>query len=227
MKSNFRRRSAFGVYQSQLKKEDEILQKEEEIVNKPSGSKKRPHEENSSSRSSKKASKSSSNKSLNMADTNGNFDHDEQTPDILEPKQKGKGRLLSKANKLRQSLGMSSRKKKRNDYRSYDRVDQQNPSSPNLAVHSVSVEKTADKTDSETGNEETDQQEQATVNKSLDQEEIEADKLFSWLISPVKAGKFFRYQYRGERRWRKKGPYLPPPYRLQPSFPFAPLNIKK
>ncbi|KAL9952077.1 hypothetical protein ACROYT_G039281 [Oculina patagonica] len=166
--------------------------KEEEIVTKPSGSKKRPHEENSSSRGSKKASKLSSTKSLNMADTNGTFDHDEQTPDILEPKHKGKGKLLSKANRLRQSLGMSSRKKKRNGYRSYDRVELENSSS-NLAVHSLSVEKAAgaDKTDSETGNEETDQQGEVTVNNNLDQEEIEADKLFSWLISPVKAGKFF------------------------------------
>lgn len=200
MKSGFRRRSAFGVYQSQLRKEDEISQKEEKIVTKPSGSKKRQHEENSSSRSSKKASKSSSTKSLNMADTNGTFDHEEQTPDILEPKQKGKGRLLSKASKLRQSLGMSSRKKKRNGYRSYDRVDLENSSS-NLVVHSLSVEKAADKTDGEIGNEETDQQgneetdqqREVTVNNNLDQEEIEADKLFSWLISPVKAGKFFRY----------------------------------
>lgn len=193
MKSSIRRRSAFGVYQSQPKKEDEVSQKEEEIVTKPSGAKKRPHEENTSSRSSKKASKSGSTKSL-MADTNGNFDHDVQTPDhILEPKQKGKGRLLSKANKLRQSLGMSSRKKKRNEYRSYDRVDLENSSS-NLAVHSLSVEKTADNTDGDNGYEETEQQEELTVNRNLDQEEIEADGLFSWLISPVKAGKFFRYK---------------------------------
>lgn len=190
MKSSLRRRSAFGVYQSQLRKEDETSQKEDERLTKPSGSKKRPHEENSSSRSSKKASKLDSTKSLNMEDASGNFDDDEQTPDILEPKQKGKGRLLSKANKLRQSLGLSSRKKKRNGYRSYDRVDFENSAS-NLTVNSLSVEK-ADKTDSETGNDETDQQEELIANKDLDQEEIEADGLFSWLISPVKARKFFR-----------------------------------
>jgi len=190
MKSSLRRRSAFGVYQSQLIKEDETSQKEEERLTEPSGSKKRPHEDNSSSHSSKKTSRRSSNKSLNTEDVNGNFDLDDQAPDILESKQKGKGKLFSKANKLRQSLGLSSRKKKRNGYRSYDRVDLENSSS-NLTVNSLAVEK-ADKTDSETGNDETDQQEELIANKDLDQEELEADGLFSWLISPVKARKFFR-----------------------------------
>jgi len=189
MKSSVRRRSAYGVYQSQLIKEDETFQKEEERLAKPPGSKRRLHEENSSSQSSKKASKVGSNKSLDTEDRNGNFEHDEQSSDILEPKQKGKGRLLSKANKLRQSLGLSSRKKKRNGYQSYDHVDLENPAT-NLAVTSLSVEK-SDKTDSETGDDETDQQEQLKVSKNFEEEELEADGLFSWLISPVKAGKFF------------------------------------
>ena len=190
MKSSLRRRSAFGVYQSQLIKEDETFQKEEETLPKPSGSKKRPHEENSSSHSSKKASKVGSSKSLDSEERNGNFDHDEQTPDILEPRLKRKGRLLSRANKLRQSLGLSSRKKKRIGYRSYDCVDLEN-SANNHTVNSLSVEK-ADKTDSETGDDETDQQEQLIESKNVDQEALEADALFSWLISPVKSGKFFR-----------------------------------
>lgn len=189
MKSSLRRRSAFGVYQSQLIKENETSQKEEERLTEPSGSKKRSHEDNSSSHS-KKTSKLSSSKSLNTEDENGNFDLDDQTADILEPKQKGKGRLFSKANKLRQSLGLSSRKKKRNGYRSYDRVDLENSSS-NLTANSLAVEK-ADKTDSETGNDESDQQEELIAKKNLDQEDLEADGLFSWLISPVKARKFFR-----------------------------------
>ncbi|XP_020627821.1 bifunctional lysine-specific demethylase and histidyl-hydroxylase NO66-like isoform X2 [Orbicella faveolata] len=188
MKSSLRRRSAFGVYQSQLIKENETSLKEEERLTEPSGSKKRSHEDNSSSHS-KKTSKLSSSKSLNTEDENGNFDLDDQTADILEPKQKGKGRLFSKANKLRQSLGLSSRKKKRNGYRSYDRVDLENSSS-NLTANSLAVEK-ADKTDSETGNDESDQQEELIAKKNLDQEDLEADGLFSWLISPVKARKFF------------------------------------
>ena len=187
MKSSLRRRSAFGVYQSQLIKEDETSQKEEERLTQPSGSKKRSHEDNSSSHSSKKTSKLSSSKSLNTEDVNGNFDLDDQAPDILESKQKGKGKLFSKANKLRQSLGLSSRKKKRNGYRSYDLED----SSSNLTVNSLAVEK-SDRTDSETGNDETDQQEELIADKDFDQEELEADGLFSWLISPVKARKFFR-----------------------------------
>lgn len=190
MKSSIRRRSAYGVYQSQLIKEDETFQKEEERLAKPPGSKRRLHDENSSSQSSKKASKVGSNKSLDTEDRNGNFEHDEQSSDVLEPKQKGKGRLLSKANKLRQSLGLSSRKKKRNGYQSYDHVDLENPAT-NLAATSLSVEK-SDKTDSETGDDETDQQEQLKVSKNFEEEELEADGLFSWLISPVKAGKFFR-----------------------------------
>ena len=189
MKSSLRRRSAYGVYQSQLIKEEETSQKEEERLTKPSASKKRLHEDNSSSHS-KKTSRLDSTKSLNSEDSNENLDLDDQTPDSLEPRQKGKGRLLSKANKLRQSLGLSSRKKKRNGYRSYDRVDLGNSAS-DLIVTSLSVEKT-DKTDSETGNDETDQQEELIANKNLDQEELEADGLFSWLISPVKARKFFR-----------------------------------
>ena len=190
MKSSLRRRSAYGVYQSQLIKDDETSQKEEERLTKPSGSKKRLHEDNSSSHSSKKTSRLDSNKSLNTEDSSENLDLDDQTPDILEPRQKSKGKLLSKANKLRQSLGLSSRKKKRNGYRSYDRVDLGNSAS-DLAVNSLSVEKT-DKTDSETGNDDTDQQEELIVKKNFDQEELEADGLFSWLISPVKARKFFR-----------------------------------
>ena len=191
MKSSLRRRSAFGVCQSQLIKDDETSQKEEERLTKPSGSKKRSHEDNSSSHSSKKTTKLSSSKSLNTEDTDGSLDLEDQTPDILEPKQKGKGTLLSKANKLRQSLGLSSRKKKRNGYRSYDRVDLENSADNLTAVNSLPVEK-ADKTDSETGNDETDQQEELIADKNLDQEELEADGLFSWLISPVKAKKFFR-----------------------------------
>ena len=128
---------------------------------------------------------------MNTEDTDGSLDLEDQTPDILEPKQKGKGTLLSKANKLRQSLGLSSRKKKRNGYRSYDRVDLENSADNLTAVNSLPVEK-ADKTDSETGNDETDQQEELIADKNLDQEELEADGLFSWLISPVKAKKFFR-----------------------------------
>lgn len=190
MKSSLRRRSAYGVYQSQLIKEDETSQKEEERLNKPSESKKRLHEENSSSHS-KKTSRLDSVKSWNSEDSNENLDLDDQTPDILEPRQKGKGRLLSKANKLRQSLGLSSRKKKkRNGYRSYDCVDLGNSAS-DLVVTSLSVEKT-DKTDSETGNDETDHQKELIAIKNFDQEELEADGLFSWLISPVKARKFFR-----------------------------------
>lgn len=179
MKSSFRRRSAFSVYQSQLVKDDESSRKEEEKANKPPRSKKRPHDENPASSTSKKVSKLGSSKSLDNDGTNGTFDHEERTPDILEPKQKGKGKLLSKANKLRQSLTLSSRKKKRNGYRGYDRVDLQEGSCDK-----------SDRTDTETGNEEANEEEQAKW--KLEQEEIEADRLFSWLISPVKPGKFFR-----------------------------------
>ena len=193
MKSSVRRRSAFSVYQSQIGKDEESSQKEEEKANQPSGSKKRPCDENPSKSTSKKVSKLLvSSKSLDDDGTNGIFDHEEQTPDILEPKQKGKGKLFSKANKLRQSLSLSSRKKKRNGYRSYDRVDLQEKSSGNLTVHSLPADK-SDRTDSETGNEETCQEGQAKWNS--EQEDIEADRLFSWLISPVKPGKFFRYRF--------------------------------
>ena len=192
MKSSSRRRSAFSVYQSQIGKDEESSQKVEEKANQPSGSKKRPLDENPSKSTSKKVSKLSGSKSLDDDGTNGIFDHEERTPDILEPKQKGKGKLLSKANRLRQSLSLSSRKKKRNGYQSYDRVDLQEKSSSNLTVHNLPADK-SDRTDSETGNEEPSEEEQAKWNS--EQGDIEADRLFSWLISPVKPGKFFRYRF--------------------------------
>jgi len=184
MKASFKRRSAFGVYQSQLQKDEELLQKEEEKRAKTPGAKKRRHEENSTSRASKKLSKLDS-KSLNSElDTNGNIDHEDHSPDVVEAKQKGKGKMLSKANKLRQSLTLSSRKKKRHGYRSYDRELEKSAS--NVTVHSL-PEKTERKTDSDSGNGDGDQLNQV----NLERGETEADRLFSWLISPVKPGKFF------------------------------------
>lgn len=190
MKASSKRRSAFGVYQSQLKKEDDAAEKEEQQTTKTPGAKKRRHEGNSSSRSSKKVSKfdSASRKSLNSdLDTNGNFDHGDDSPETTEFKQKGKGKLFSKANKLRQSLTLSSRKRKRHGYRSYDQVEK-SESSVSLAVHSV-PEKTECRTDSELGNAEAEQEDRL----NSEQGETDADRLFSWLISPVKPGKFFRY----------------------------------
>ena len=185
MKASFKRRSAFGVYQSQLQKNEELLQKEEEKPAKTPGAKKRRHEENSTSRASKKLSKLDS-KSLNSElDTNGNIDHEDHSPDVVEAKQKGKGKMLSKANKLRQSLTLSSRKKKRHGYRSYDRELEKSAS--NVTVHSL-PEKGERKTDSDSGNGDGDQLTQV----NLERGETEADRLFSWLISPVKPGKFFR-----------------------------------
>lgn len=193
MKSSFKRRSAFSIYQSQLKKEDEDSQKEQEKVVKTPGSKKRRHEENSSSRASiKKVSKldRASSKSLNgEAGDDESFDHEEHTPEMAESKQRGKGTLLSKANKLRQSLTLSSRKKKirRNGYQSYDRGLEKSTS--NITVHSL-PEKADCKSDSELLHSEVEQDDRV----KLDQDETEADKLFSWLISPVKPKKFFRYR---------------------------------
>ena len=191
MKSSFKRRSAFGVYQTQLKKEDEISQKEREKVAKTPGAKKRRHEENATSRVSKKVSKldSASSKSLNSeVDANGSFDDEKNSPDMTESKQKGKGKLLSRANKLRQSLSLSSRRKKikRNGYRSYDRGLENSAS--NLTVYSL-PEKAECRSGSETLQSEVEQDDQV----NLEQDDTEADKLFSWLISPVKPGKFFRY----------------------------------
>ena len=185
MKASVKRRSAFGVYQSELKKDEELLQKEKEKPAKTPGAKKRRHEENSTSRASKKLSKLDS-KSLNSElDTNGNIDHEDHSPDVVEAKQKGKGKMLSKANKLRQSLTLSSRKKKRHGYRSYDRELEKSAS--NVTVHSL-PEKAERKTDSDSGNGDGDQLTQV----NLERGETEADRLFSWLISPVKPGKFFR-----------------------------------
>ena len=189
MKSSFKRRSAFSIYQSQLKKEDKDSQKEQEKVVKTPGSKKRQHEENSTSRTSiKKASKlgRASSKSLNgEAGDDESFDHEEHTPEMAESRQRGKGTLLSKANKLRQSLTSSSRKKKikRNGYQSYDRGLEKSAS--NLTVHSL-PEKADCKSDSELLHSEVEQDDR------VNQDETEADKLFSWLISPVKPKKFFR-----------------------------------
>ena len=181
MKVSFKRRSAFAVYQSQLKKEAETLQQEEEKSAKTLGTKKRRHEENSASRPSKKFSKvdGASSKTLDSEETNGKSDHEDHSLEIMESKQKGKGKLLSKANKLRQSLTLSSRKKKRQGYQSYD--GELEKSSSNLTVHSM-PEKAECGIDNNSANGEAEYQEG----------EMEADRLFSWLISPVKPGKFFR-----------------------------------
>ena len=139
----------------------------------------------------KKVSKldSASSKSLNSeVDANGSFDDEKNSPDMTESKQKGKGKLLSRANKLRQSLSLSSRRKKikRNGYRSYDRGLENSAS--NLTVYSL-PEKAECRSGSETLQSEVEQDDQV----NLEQDDTEADKLFSWLISPVKPGKFFRY----------------------------------
>lgn len=183
MKGSFKRRSAFGVYQSQAKSDAETPEQEEEKPAKTPGVKKRRHED-STSRTSKKISKldSTSSKSVNSEETNGKLDSEDHSPEIMDSKQKGKGKLLSKANKLRQSLTMSSRKKKRQGYRSYECNLEK--SSSNLTVHSLPAN-----LDSDSGNGQAEHQD--PVNSQ--QGETEADRLFSWLISPVKPGKFFRY----------------------------------
>ena len=180
MKSNFKRRSAFAVYQSQLKKEAETPQQEEEKSAKTLGTKKRRHEENSASRPSKKFSK------VEESETNGKFDHEDHSLDIVESKQRGKGKLLSKANKLRQSLTLSSRKKKRQGYQSYD--GDLEKSSSNLTMHSM-PEKAECRIDNNSANGKVEHHDRV----DLQEGEMEADRLFSWLISPVKPGKFFRY----------------------------------
>ena len=181
MKAQSKRRSAFAVYRSQRKKEVEIEAQEEEKTDKTPGARKRRHEESSTNRSAKRFNKadSGSNKSVKSEETNGILDQEDHSSDNMETK-KGKGKLLSKANKLRQSLTFSSRKKKRQGYQSYD-GDLEKCSS------SVTVNSCPESTDCGT--------ERDTVRDDgvdVQQEEMEADKLFSWLISPVKPGKFFR-----------------------------------
>lgn len=180
MKSNFKRRSAFAVYKSQFKKEAETLQQEEEKSAKTLGTKKRRHEDNSASRPSKKFSK--------VEETNGKFDHEDHSLDIVESKQRGKGKLLSKANKLRQSLTLSSRKKKRQGYQSYAGDLDREKSSSNLTVHSM-PEKAECSIDNNSANGKVEHHDRL----NLQEGEMEADRMFSWLISPVKPGKFFRY----------------------------------
>ena len=181
MKAQSKRRSAFAVYRSQRKKEVEIEAQEEEKTDKTHGARKRRHEESSTNRSAKRFNKADSgrNKTVNNEETNGVLDQEDHSSDNMETK-KGKGKLLSKANKLRQSLTFSSRKKKRQGYQSYD-GDLEKSSS------TVTVNSCPESTDCGT--------EGDTVRDDgvdLQQEEMEADKLFSWLISPVKPGKFFR-----------------------------------
>lgn len=180
MKSNFKRRSAFAVYQSQLKKEAETPQQEEEKSAKTLGTKKRRHEDNSASRPSKKFSK--------VEETNGKFDHEDHSLDVVESKQRGKGKLLSKANKLRQSLTLSSRKKKRQGYQSYAGDLDREKSSSNLTVHSM-PEKAECSIDNNSANGKVEHHDRLNLLEG----EMEADRMFSWLISPVKPGKFFRY----------------------------------
>ena len=180
MKSS-RRRSAFSVYQASSKKDSESFQKEEGTNLEPTEPKRRRCEENSSRKSEQKLGSS---KSLSE-DTNGTTDHEEHSPCIAESKHRGKGKLFSKANKLRQSLTFSSRRKKRNGYRSWDGDIAKSTSTIQIPADHEKPERT----DSETG---TDQAED--VNQGNDEtEETEAEKLFAWLISPVKPKKFFRY----------------------------------
>ena len=188
MKASLRRRSAFGVYQSQRKKEAESEVQEEDKTDK-TGARKRRHEESSNSRSSKRFNKadSGSNKSVNSEETNGVLDHEDHSSDNMESK-KGKGKLLSKANKLRQSLTFSSRKKKRQGYQSYE--GDLEKSSSSITVTSY-PEKADCRIEGDSVNGDGDSQDRI----DLQQGETEADRLFSWLISPVKPGKFFRYTY--------------------------------
>lgn len=181
MKAHSKKRSAFSIYQSHRKTEVETEAQEEGKTDKTPGARKRRHEESSTNRSAKRFNKadSGSNKSVNSEETNGVFDQEDHSSDNMETK-KGKGKLLSKANKLRQSLTFSSRKKKRQGYQSYD-GDLEKSSS------SVTVNSCPESTDCGTEGD-------AVRDDGGDskQEEMEADKLFSWLISPVKPGKFFR-----------------------------------
>ncbi|XP_068731298.1 ribosomal oxygenase 1-like [Montipora capricornis] len=184
MKASLRRRSAFGVYQSQRKKEAETEVQEEDKTDK-TGARKRRHEESSNNRSSKRFNKadSGSNKSVNSEETNGVLDHEDHSSDNMESK-KGKGKLLSKANKLRQSLTFSSRKKKRQGYQSYE--GDLEKSSSSITVTSY-PEKADCRMESDSVNGDGDSQDR----NDLQQGETEAERLFSWLISPVKPEKFF------------------------------------
>ena len=181
MKAHSKKRSAFSIYQSHRKTEVETEAQEEGKTDKTPGARKRRHEESSTNRSAKRFNKadSGSNKSVNSEETNGVFDQEDHSSDNMETK-KGKGKLLSKANKLRQSLTFSSRKKKRQGYQSYD-GDLEKSSS------SVTVNSCPESTDCGTEGDAV-----RDDGGDLKQEEMEADKLFSWLISPVKPGKFFK-----------------------------------
>ncbi|XP_029211683.2 ribosomal oxygenase 1-like [Acropora millepora] len=180
MKAHSRKRSAFSIYQSHRKTEVETEAREEGKTDKTPGARKRRHEESSTNRSAKRFNKadSTSNKSVNSEETNGVFDQEDHSSDNTETK-KGKGKLLSKANKLRQSLTFSSRKKKRQGYQSYD-GDLEKSSS------TVTINSCPESTDCGTEGDAV-----RDDGGDLQQEEMEADKLFSWLISPVKPGKFF------------------------------------
>ncbi|XP_015758221.1 PREDICTED: bifunctional lysine-specific demethylase and histidyl-hydroxylase NO66-like [Acropora digitifera] len=180
MKAHSKRRSAFSIYQSHRKTEVETEAREEGRTDKTPGARKRRHEESSTNRSAKRFNKadSTSSKSVNSEETNGVFDQEDHSSDNTETK-KGKGKLLSKANKLRQSLTFSSRKKKRQGYHSYD-GDLEKSSS------SVTINSCPESTDCGTEGDAV-----RDDGGDLQEEEMEADKLFSWLISPVKPGKFF------------------------------------
>ena len=182
-----KRRSAFSVFRAQIKSTEELDQLNGGVVcdstdsiSSSGKSRKTPRKKRQGKVVGKKFTKVNTLRDLHDVGSS-------QESDSSEPG--NKKRPLSKAHRFRQSLSLSSKKKRTRSAKS-SRAEVEDLASSKRRRKSAPVFSSDEGSRSRESRVE--HASGADGEASISHEETEADKIFQWLISPVKPTKFFR-----------------------------------